>query len=465
MTDLYDALAAISARAWPSVFDHLWQSTLFVLALLPAAALLKRAPAGLRYSLSLAASLKFVLPSALFFLFAVKLAPEIGGLLPSASVFSLGLDRWLASWTGTAAAGGPTAGHLGFYASITALWLAGALAVAWRWRARTLAFVKVLSAARVLADGPEVELLAAVKARLGIRRPVRLALLAGGVEPGVFRAWRPVLVLPEEMPGVLSKAELEAIFLHELTHVRRFDNLVASLHMVLCCLFWFHPLVWWLDRRLLDEREEACDERVLALGGRADTYARSLIKSVGLGLGWRLAGVSSASASNFRRRIERILAHRAIHRPSLVERVALASVAPLLLAFSLASGTGLSPASAPAGLAAVEETEAEASAAEAAASPAPRPARPAPVKLCDKQRHTGKAARPSSPSLAGAPAAPPSATASSNLSRVAVGAEPETRAALHPDPADAPCNGRLRGRPLLEEEAVTTEEAATVLAH
>ena len=465
MADLYHALAAISARAWPSVFDHLWQSTLFVLALLPAAALLKRAPAGLRYSLSLAASLKFVLPSALFFVLAVKLAPGVGGLLPSSSVFSLGLDRWLASWIGSGAAGGPAAGHLGFYASITAVWLAGALAVAWRWRTRTLAFVKVLSAARILESGPEVELLAAVKARLGIRRPVRLALLAGGVEPGVFRAWRPVLVLPEEMPGVLSKAELEAIFLHELTHVHRFDNLVASLHMVLCCLFWFHPLVWWLDRRLLDEREEACDERVLAMGGRADTYARSLVKSVGLGLGWRLAGVSSASASNFRRRIERILAHRAIHRSSLVERVALASVAPLLLAFSLASGTGLPPASEPAGLAVVE-AEADASAADAAASPAPRSAGPAPVKVCEK-RNTGKAARPSSPSLSGAPAAPPSATASSHLSRVAVGAEPETRAAaVHPDPADAPCNGRLRGRPLLEEEAaVATEEAATVLAH
>lgn len=456
MKDLYHALAATAAQAWPSVLDHLWQSTLFALVLLPAAALLKRAPAGLRYSLSLAASLKFVLPSALFFLVAIRFAPEVGGLLPSTSVFNLGLDRWLAGWLGPAEGAGPATGALGLYSAITVLWLAGALAVAWRWRTRTRAFVEVLSSAHTLESGREVELLAAVKARLGIRRPVRLALLSGGVEPGVFRVWRPVLVLPEEMPGVLSQAELEAIFLHELAHVRRFDNLVASLHMVLCCVFWFHPLVWWLDRRLLAEREEACDERVLALGGRADTYARSLVKAVGLGLGWRLAGVSSASASNFRRRIERILAHRSIHRSSLGQRVALASVAPLLLAFSLASGTG---APAPAGPTMAEiDAEAEASEAAAAGNPAPAAARQ--TQAVREASNKQKPARTVHPARRD-----PAVPCSGREAPRTLDYEPELQAAALPPATVLPALVKP-GRPLAEEEtAVETEEARTALVH
>ncbi len=458
MIDLYHTLAAASARAWPWVLDHLWQSTLFVLALLPAAALMKRAPAGLRYSLSLAASLKFALPSVVFFLVAIRLAPEVGGLLPASSVFTLGLDRWLASWTGSSTGGPPSAGHLGLYAAATVIWLAGALAVAWRWRRRTLAFVRVLSSARTLEHGAEAELLAAVQARLGIRRPVRLALLAGGVEPGVFRVWRPVLVLPEEMPAVLSKAELEAIFLHELTHVRRYDNLVASLHMVLCCVLWFHPLVWWLDRRLLAEREEACDERVLAMGGRAETYARSLVKAVGLGLGWRLAGVSSASASNFRRRIERILAHRAIRRSSLAQRAVLASVVPLLLAFSVASGTGAPPASSPEQARQLEAEAASSTAAERSVAPAPAHAA-APVKLaCRNKDKSKRSAQPSRvvPQAAGEVPSHPS------LDTVPM---PEVQVATVPLTLGNPSQRGKVGKPLAEEESAVSEEARTAVVH
>jgi hypothetical protein len=111
--------------------------------------------------------------------------------------------------------------------------------------------------------------------------------------------------------------------------------------MALCCLFWFHPLLWLLDRRLLAEREEACDERVLELLGRAEAYAQGLLKAVRFGIGWRLAGVSSAHASNFGRRIERILASPVGRRSSLAERGFLGASVALLVAFSLAAGAGV----------------------------------------------------------------------------------------------------------------------------
>jgi len=55
----------------------------------------------------------------------------------------------------------------------------------------------------------------------------------------------------------LEDVHLEAVVAHELWHVRRRDNLAGALHMVVEAMFWFHPLVWWVGARLVDERERA----------------------------------------------------------------------------------------------------------------------------------------------------------------------------------------------------------------
>ena len=89
-----------------------------------------------------------------------------------------------------------------------------------------------------------------VRSWLGIKREVRLLLLPDTFEPGVWGVWRPIVLMPESMAEQLDDAELEAVMMHEMIHVARWDNLVANLHRLLCCLFWFHPIVWLLDRLL-----------------------------------------------------------------------------------------------------------------------------------------------------------------------------------------------------------------------
>src|SRR5207302_1275872 len=74
---------------------------------------------------------------------------------------------------------------------------------------------------------------------------------------------QPLLLLPEGITDRLSPVQLEAILIHELCHVRRRDNLSAAIHMAVETIFWFHPLVWWIGVRLVEEREHACDEEVL----------------------------------------------------------------------------------------------------------------------------------------------------------------------------------------------------------
>jgi len=55
--------------------------------------------------------------------------------------------------------------------------------------------------------------------------------------------------------------------------VRRRDNLATVIHMAVEVVFWFHPLVWWLGARLIEERERACDEEVPRNGGEPRAYA------------------------------------------------------------------------------------------------------------------------------------------------------------------------------------------------
>ena len=336
-------LVELSVRLWPGLLIHLWQTTLFVLAVLPLLLLLRRAPARIRYSVYLIASLKFLLPAALI---GVPLARLSGGLGESLAWLRLpvldanALLVWLRSLFAAGGTGpsGVENGPRLLYLTLSAIWLAGFASIALSWWRRQRRFARLIATGRRIESGREVELLNRVRERLGVRVPVTLVMLDDVAETGVWRVFRPVLVLPTKMPALLSESEFESLLAHEMAHVRRWDNLVANLHMALCCLFWFHPFVWLLDRRLLAEREKACDERVVELLGRADTYARGLVKAVRFGLGLRLAGLSSASSCDLRKRIERIRSGRLERRSSRLYRLGVPAVAALLVAFSVGAG-------------------------------------------------------------------------------------------------------------------------------
>ena len=98
------------------------------------------------------------------------------------------------------------------------------------------------------------------------------------LEPGVFGVFRPVLVLPGDIFDSLTPGQLQAVIEHELCHVRHRDNLTAAIHMFVETVFWFHPLVWWVGKRLVEERERACDEEVLQLGSEPRVYAEGILK-------------------------------------------------------------------------------------------------------------------------------------------------------------------------------------------
>ncbi len=86
----------------------------------------------------------------------------------------------------------------------------------------------------------------------------------------------PVLILP---PGWRQwpAAKLEAVLTHENAHARRHDPLVQWFALFNRAIFWFHPIAWWLERRLAILAEEACDAAVLAAGHAPQDYSDYLI--------------------------------------------------------------------------------------------------------------------------------------------------------------------------------------------
>jgi beta-lactamase regulating signal transducer with metallopeptidase domain len=158
---------------------------------------------------------------------------------------------------------------------------------------------------------------------LSLRTDIRVLSSPMPIEPGIFGVFRPVLILPEGITEHLAPAQLKAILAHELCHVRRRDNLAAAVHMVVEAVFWFHPLVWWIGARLVEERERACDEEVLRLGSEPQIYAESILKTCQFYLESPLACVSGITGSDLKKRIVRIMTHSVASRLGLGRKLLL----------------------------------------------------------------------------------------------------------------------------------------------
>src|SRR5207249_5075322 len=126
--------------------------------------------------------------------------------------------------------------------------------------------------------------------------------------PGVVGLFRPILLLPASIEERLTMLQLDAVLAHELCHVRRRDNLTSAIHMIVEAIFWFHPLVWWIGARLVEERERACDEAVLSLGSEPHDYAEAILKVCSQYVESPLACTSGVSGSDLKKRIQAILA-------------------------------------------------------------------------------------------------------------------------------------------------------------
>jgi beta-lactamase regulating signal transducer with metallopeptidase domain len=95
--------------------------------------------------------------------------------------------------------------------------------------------------------------------------------------PAAVGFFQPAVIIPEWAMRELTSEDLKAVLLHELAHLQRWDDWTNLAQKVLKALFFFHPAVWWIERRLTLEREMACDDMVLAHTENPHAYASSLL--------------------------------------------------------------------------------------------------------------------------------------------------------------------------------------------
>lgn len=191
-------------------------------------------------------------------------------------------------------------------------------------------------------DDPAVLAALARQARLiGLAFTPAIAYCRQVAVPTVVGVLRPMVLLPFSLASGLSPEQVEVLLAHELAHIRRYDHLVNLLQRVLEAALFFHPAVWFVSRRIRIERENCCDDLVLAAGGQAVTYAASLVEVAELcGTSCRRARLAAAAAlgvadhpSQLRQRILRLLEGPTSHRRRLTRgwAVVLGAIAALAI--------------------------------------------------------------------------------------------------------------------------------------
>jgi uncharacterized protein (TIGR03435 family) len=173
--------------------------------------------------------------------------------------------------------------------------------------------------------------------------PIQLMSSPTCLEPGLFGVLNPVLLIPEGITTRLTPSQFEAVLAHELCHARRRDNLTGAIHLVVETIFWFHPAVWWIGKRLVEERERACDEQVLSRTGDPETYAEGILTVCKFYLRSPLVSTPGITGSDLRKRIELILANPVVHNLDLRRKLVLTLAGVATVAIPVAIGIVSSP--------------------------------------------------------------------------------------------------------------------------
>ena len=336
--------------------NHLWQSTLFAAMAGLLTLVLRKCHARMRYWLWMAASIKFLIPFALLV--------GIGSRLAWFSGPELANKRLHFAIEVISAATPPSmiVGLVHLLPALVGVWLCGFLAVVFLWYVQWRKMSAATQEAVPLLEGRELEALRRMERAAGIRKRTEIRQSRASIEPGIFGIVRPVLMWPEGISRHLEDAQLDAILAHEARHIRWHDNLAAAIHMVVEAIFWFHPLVWWLGARLVEERERACDEDVLELGNERQVYAAGILKVCEFCLASPLACMSGVAGGDLKKRMVHIMTERMLHKLDFGRKLLLGAAGLAAVAGPIAFG-----------LVNANPTRAESAAGEAAAQQSEQP--------------------------------------------------------------------------------------------
>lgn len=192
-------------------------------------------------------------------------------------------------------------------------------------------------ASRLIENDPITDLLAHLSASLRITRRVTVAVCDRIASPVLIGIVRPMILLPPAAITGWSPDEIEMVLLHELAHVRRWDNLINLLQRCLESLLFFHPAVWLISSWVRQEREACCDATVVSRTNRPHAYAELLVAlaaQLPRSVLFHPAASSAMASGPLRSRIRHIL--KLEEDPMLISGKSLAIVLATISAATLA---------------------------------------------------------------------------------------------------------------------------------
>jgi HEAT repeat protein/beta-lactamase regulating signal transducer with metallopeptidase domain len=160
---------------------------------------------------------------------------------------------------------------------LVGLWIGGVLLLSVRLAHGWVAARRLRSDGTRPAPAALEHTLTRLAARLRVTRPVQLLESVLVEVPAVLGWLRPVVLVPTSALTGLTPQQLEVLLAHELAHVRRHDYLVNVVQCAIETLLFYHPAVWWVSRRVREEREHCCDDLVVQVCGDPHLYASALV--------------------------------------------------------------------------------------------------------------------------------------------------------------------------------------------
>ena len=236
------------------------------------------------------------------------------------------------------AAAAPQTPPVHWSAWVLLAWLAGAAALLLPLLAGTIIVWRQARRAERINSGSWGHLLDELRPRLGVRGRVVLLRSNWPNIPLTCGIFSPAIILPAEADNWPADRR-RVVLLHELAHIRRRDCLTQLLARLARVIYWFNPLVWLAGRMLRIEREQACDDLVLASGHKASDYAGHLLEIVRSLHSVRcpsLAAVAMARKSQFEGRLLAILDPRRNRRSLTRLGILIAAVLVAAVAVPLA---------------------------------------------------------------------------------------------------------------------------------
>lgn len=250
----------IQAICWVLIHS-LWQGVLLALAAGGVILSTKRSAAAVRYRLLCGLGGLFLAGLGLTFFYESTMTSLEGGENPGPAVSM----NWLVEW----------------YSAHAWVLVAGWLTIVVLKSVRVAAgwnYMRQMRREGKSAPALWMERIGALSGQVGVRRTVKLVESALVKVPMVIGQLKPIIYVPLGLINHLPAGEMEAVLLHELAHIRRYDHLVNMIQQLAECLLFFNPGFLWVSAIIREERENSCDDVAIAHTGDPVEFVRALVR-------------------------------------------------------------------------------------------------------------------------------------------------------------------------------------------